>query len=226
LIKKEGERYMKFFKKLLLVGILIFAIIPLACSDDGENQGDGPDGGGSDIGTDADSDGDSDSSSESEDVVTTLDGTKVLNALSDAEVTQLCDDIWAYFETTIGTEIFCKYKGLSYATSSSAPSDEALRANCTGTETTCLGDPATAWSGNPGCSDPPDDCAATVADYSTCIRDVAADFIQQVSAMPTCDMFTSGEGGTSLVWDFKGAERLPSCIWTNCTLWPPDPKNI
>jgi hypothetical protein len=182
--------------------------------------------GDTDVDGDADADADSDTDSDS-DPVTTIDDTTVLSTFTDAEATQLCDDIWAYFESTIGTETFCKWRGLSYATSSSAHSEEQLRANCTGTESTCLADPAAAWAGNPGCSAPSADCAATVADYSTCIRDVAADFIQTVGGMPTCDMFTTGDGGTSLVWDFKAADRLPSCNLTNCTtLWPPDPKNI
>ena len=161
------------------------------------------------------------------DSVTTLSGTTALNALTEAEVTQLCDDTWAYFASAISAETFCKYRGLSFATSSSAPSEEDLRANCTEKENACRGDPGTAWSGNPGCSAPSSDCMATVAEYSTCIRDTAADFTQTVNGMPSCGEFTSGAEGTGAVWDFKGADRLPSCTFDNCaTLWPADPKNI
>jgi hypothetical protein len=217
---------MRFLKRLLSIGFLLSTTIALACSTDDENQGEGPDGGGSDIGTDADSDGDSDSSSESEAVVTTLAGTTVLGALTDAEATQLCDDIWAYFETAISPEIFCKYKGLSTATSSSPHTEEDLRNACSNTEAGCLSDPVSTWANsNAGCSAPAADCAATVADYSTCIRDIAARFSQTVSGMSTCDAFTLDL--TQTIWDFKGVDPPPSCEWTNCTsLWPPDPKDI
>ena len=157
--------------------------------------------------------------------VTTLPTTTALNALTAAEVTQLCDDTWAYFASAISPETFCKYRGLSYATSSSAPTEEQLRTNCSSTETSCVSDPATAWTGNPGCSSPPSDCLATVAQYATCIMDTAAGFTQTVSGMSTCAALTSE--GTSAVWDFKGADRLPSCLFANCaSLWPPDPKNF
>ena len=64
-----------------------------------------------------------------------------------------------------------------------------------------------------------------MAEYCTCIRDTAAGFAEAVNAMPTCDASTMD--GTSVVWDLKGAHRLPSCLLNNCTtLWPPDPKNF
>ena len=64
-----------------------------------------------------------------------------------------------------------------------------------------------------------------MADYSACIMDTAAGFTQAVNGMATCDVLTSD--GTTAVWDLKSADRLPSCMLTNCTtLWPPDPKNF
>src|SRR5450759_1196942 len=69
--------------------------------------------------------------------VTTLSGTKALNALTTADATQLCKDTYAYFGKTISMVTACKYKGLSYATSSSAPSDSQFQQVCTDHEATC-----------------------------------------------------------------------------------------
>jgi hypothetical protein len=157
--------------------------------------------------------------------VTALAGTTVLSTLTTDQATQLCSDTWAYFAAAISAEAICKYQGLSFATSSSAPTEEKLRSNCSSKETPCLADPGSAWTTNPGCSEIPTDCGATVAEYSTCIQDTAAGFNQAVSAMPGCAEFTNT--ATSPVWDLKGADRLPSCELPSCdSLWPPDPKNF
>ena len=161
----------------------------------------------------------------SADPVTTLAGTTVLSTLTAEQATQLCDETWAYFATAVTTETICRYQGLSFATSSSAPTEEKLRSNCTSKESPCLADPSSAWATNPGCSEIPTDCGATVAQYSSCIQDTAAGLNQAVSAMPSCAEFTSA--ATSAVWDLKGADKLPSCELPSCdSLWPPDPKNF
>ncbi len=222
---------MKFFKKIIFAGILVSATGLFACSEDSETQDKSTDSGNSDADADADSDTDSDSDVDSDsqgnegDPVTALDSARLLNALNETEVTQLCNDTWAYYERTIPAEVFCKWKGVSYATSSSPHSEEQLISNCSSTEGSCLNNPTEAWSGNPGCNAPNTDCAATVAQYSLCIKDTAADFIAKVNSMLTCDVFTFD--GTNSVWDLKGADRVPSCLMTECmSLWPADPKNI
>jgi hypothetical protein len=152
--------------------------------------------------------------------VTTLSGTKELNALTPEEATQLCDDTYAYFASAIPREISCKWKALAYATSSSAPSEEKLRSNCTTKETTCLA--GSAPTGNPGCGEIPPSCTATVAEYSACISEEVADFIKTVEGLPSCADFTSE--GTSAIWDVMGASLPPNCTSLNdeCpALYPP-----
>jgi hypothetical protein len=132
--------------------------------------------------------------------VTTLSDSKALGALTPADATQLCKDTYAYFGNAIPMATACKYKGLSYATSSSAPTDSQFRQVCTDHETTC----AQAGSGvgtadNPGCSDIPSTCTATVAQYSTCISDEVAAFNQGMSRLPSCATATSAS--ISAVWE-------------------------
>src|SRR5688572_10007570 len=64
------------------------------------------------------------------DSFTTVASSAQLSALASADAMKLCDDTYAYFRIAISTEAACKWKGLSFATSSSAPTEEQLRANC------------------------------------------------------------------------------------------------
>jgi hypothetical protein len=148
--------------------------------------------------------------------VTTLSGTQALNALTADEAAKLCDDTYAYFASAIPQATGCKWKGLSYATSSSAPTDEKLQSNCTTKETSCLGaTPTEVWP-NPGCNDLPSTCTATVAEYSACIADEVASFITTVDGFVSCADFTTD--GTTVIWDFMGAEPPASCssLATKC----------
>jgi hypothetical protein len=52
--------------------------------------------------------------------VTTLSDSKALNALTPEDATQLCKEVYAYFGKNIPMATACKFKGLSYATASSA----------------------------------------------------------------------------------------------------------
>jgi hypothetical protein len=157
------------------------------------------------------------------DSFTTLSGTTALSALTQEEATQLCDEAYAYYGSAISTETFCKWKGLSFATSSSAPTEEQLRANCADKENRCLADPAAALADNSGCNSFPADCAATVADYCACVRDQAATFTQTVAGISNCDALTSE--GTNAVWDALGAAPLASCTFSDTCpgLYPPNP---
>ncbi len=153
---------------------------------------------------------------------TSLSGTSVLSALSAAGATKLCDDTYAHFRTAISTENACKWKGLSFATSSSAPTDEQLKNNCSEKENGCLADPAAALSSNPGCSDFPTGCMATVAEYSACVNEMVAGFNQTVMALSSCSTLT--KEGTDGVWAALGAMPPASCTFPTCMgLYPPNP---
>jgi hypothetical protein len=146
--------------------------------------------------------------------VTTVSGTKALGTLTSDEATQLCDDTYAYFEKSITQATTCKWKALSYATSSSAPTEAKLQQNCTSKETSCLS--GTGSTGNPGCGDLPATCKATVAEYAACISDEAANFNQTVSGLPVCTAFTTV--GTDAIWEAMVADMPGACqpLLTQC----------
>ena len=149
--------------------------------------------------------------------VTTLSGTKVLNALTAAEVTQLCSDTYAYYASAISPATACKWKGVYFATQSSAPTEAILKQNCLNQETPCLANPGAIWA-TPVCPDLPTDCTSTVADYSNCIKDVAASFNQSVATVPDCDTFTSASWNP--VWAIVG--DVATCSF--CSYYPADPR--
>jgi hypothetical protein len=156
--------------------------------------------------------------------VTTLPGTTAVNALSPTEVTQLCNDTYAYFGSAIAKATTCKWRGLAYAASSSAPSDAQAQSNCTSKESSCnQTDP---WADNPGCNDIPTTCAATVAEYSSCISDEAAAFNQTVNGLKTCATLTRAD--TAALFDVMAAPPPASCmaLMNKCPdLYPPSPLN-
>jgi hypothetical protein len=155
--------------------------------------------------------------------VTTVNSAATLSALSETEVTQLCDEAYAYYGTAIPTAVFCKWRGLKYATSSSPHSDQQLIDNCSSTEATCLADPAAALADNSGCNNFPATCGATVADYTACIMDLAAAFTVTVNAIPDCSVLTMDD--TAMVWEAQGADAPASCDFSaTCQgLYPPNP---
>jgi hypothetical protein len=156
--------------------------------------------------------------------VTNLDSTKALNALTSAEATQLCNDTYTYFAAAIPGATTCKWKGLYFATQSSAPDQAQLTANCKNQETPCQSNPAAVYA-TPSCSTPPSDCAGTtVAQYSTCVKDLCAAFIQDVATIPDCDGFTKDYW--TPVWNIltKYANPpTPSCNLCAGGLLPPSP---
>jgi len=171
------------------VGALLFAstVATAGCGSDSVSEGTGGTGGTSSGmgGTSSGMGGTTDcTGGASAEPVTTVSGCKALNALTPDEFTRVCNDTYAYFGSAISAETTCKWKGVAFATSSSAPTEEQLQENCRTKETACLADPSAVWSNNPGCDEFPEDCTATVADWATCITDEATDFIQQVNGLP------------------------------------------
>jgi len=155
-------------------------------------------------------------------VVTNLSGTKALNALTVTEVTQLCNDSYAYFGTAISRATMCKWKGLAYAISSSAPTDAMLQESCTTQQSTCM----QATPDSPSCSDIPTTCTATVAEYSSCIADQATAFSQSVSGLTSCPILTRPD--LAAVWDLRTGDPPASCmsLAVKCPdLSPPSPFN-
>ena len=85
------------------------------------------------------------------------------------------------------------------------------------------GDP---WASNFGC-DIPAACAATVADYSACIRDEVAAFLQTVNALPMCPSLLMSD--TSAIVNAQNADAPASCasLMNTCPdLTPASPLTI
>src|SRR5450432_946164 len=99
--------------------------------------------------------------------VTTLNESKPLGSLSPMDAAELCSDTYAYFGRGISQSTLCKWAGLTYGVSSSAPSDSQLEQNCASQEAMCL----QAGAAAPSCSPIPAGCTATVAQYNACIAD-------------------------------------------------------
>ena len=142
-----------------------------------------------------------------------------------AEVTQLCNDTYAYFGSAIPKATTCKWKGLSYAASSSAPSQSVLQQNCTSKETACQ--PTDPWADNLGCNDIPVDLhgdgrGSTPPASATRSRPSS----RPSTGSPACATLTSA--GTAAIVDAQTANPPASCasLMNTCPdLYPPGPFN-
>jgi len=157
--------------------------------------------------------------------VTTLNGSTALSALTPAQRTQLCSDTAVYFGALVPMATTCKWRGLAYAASSSAPTQDLLQQKCTMQESNCsqAGNP---WANNFGC-DIAATCAATVAEYSACIHDEIAAFLQAVNALPTCATLMMSNSST-IIAD-QNADLPASCVSrmnTCAELLVPNPLNL
>lgn len=158
--------------------------------------------------------------------VTTLDGSKAVNALSSTQASQLCDDTYNYFAAKIPAATTCKWAGLAYGLQSSAQSDTVLQNQCSTHQASCM-QTANPWTNNPGCNDLPTTCTATVAQYSACIADEVSSFVQVVGTLPACTSFTMSQTGQ--VVDAQTANPPASCmsLMNTCPdLYPPSPLNF
>ena len=153
--------------------------------------------------------------------ITTVSSSKPIGSLTPSEATQLCNDTYAYFGKAISQANYCKWAGLSYGVSSSAPSDSQLEQNCKSQETPCL-------KGSPGAASCDyKNCSVTVSQYSTCMIDEAAAFNSAVGALPGCATVTLPD--LSGVWAYMTADPPASCaaITNNCqTVDLPTPLSV
>lgn len=210
-----------------LVGALVLGTMAAAaCSSGGGTGGTGGSGAnGGTGGSGGTSGGGTGGGGGSASPVTTLSGTKAVNALTPAEATQLCDDSYAYFGTSIPKATTCKWKGLAFGASSSAPTDAQLQSNCSSKESSCqqLSDP---WADNPGCNELPASCTATVNDYSACIRDEVTAFMQLVNGFPMCAMLMRSNASDILTAIAGAPPASCAALMNTCPdLYPPGPLN-
>jgi hypothetical protein len=124
--------------------------------------------------------------------VTPIMGSKTLGSLTTAQATQLCNDTSGYFGRNITKAQACKFAALTFSVSSSAPTDADLRTGCSNTENDCnQSDAATGIAIM--CSTIPASCAATVAQYSTCVVDQSALYKTNLAALPACSALTRAD---------------------------------
>jgi len=191
---------------LVAISALVLASMATGgCSSSGENGGAGGSAGGSSAGGAAGGQGVGGGGGAAVSSFTTLSSSKAVNALTPTEVTQLCDETYAYFGSAIPKATACKWKGLSYAASSSAPTVAKTQQNCTSKEMSCQStDP---WADNLGCNDIPSTCTATVAQYVACINAEVTAFIQTVGALASCATLTD----TAPIFDAQSSLPPASC---------------
>ena len=137
--------------------------------------------------------------------VTTLGSSQTLGSLTAAQDTQLCNDTFAYYGQAVSQATLCKSAGLTYAVSSSAPTDSKFQQNCTSRESSCLN----AGAASPSCSTIPASCTVTVAQYSACITDTATAFNSGVDGLASCATATLSD--EAAIWDFVTANPPDSC---------------
>ena len=210
-----------------LAGALVLAstMATAGCSSSGGTNGSGGSSGG---GTGGSATGGASGVDAGGTSVTSISGSKPLNTLTTAEANQLCGDAGSYYARSISKSNSCKFTALSFALSSSAPTEADLQAGCSSTESAC--DQSDAGTGTTTCDAIPSTCAATVAQYSACIKDEAALFTQTVSALPGCSTLTRAgfDAIYAALGNLPGGATPPaSCaaLATACPdLNPPPPK--
>jgi len=138
--------------------------------------------------------------------------TRALGSLSKAEADQLCSDTGAYFARSITRADSCRWAGLVYAQSSSAPTDADLQNNCSKTEASC--DQSDASTTGPGantmCFGVPATCTATLPQYFTCVADETTVFNQALKTLPSCATLTRADFD-AIVAVQTGANQPASC---------------
>jgi hypothetical protein len=137
-------------------------------------------------------------------VTSVSDGT-ALGSLTPAESTELCNDTYAYFGRALNQASLCKWAGLTYGVSSSAPSDAMLEQNCASEEAMCQ----QAGAAAPSCTPIPAGCAATVAQYNACIADQVAALNSGIAALPACATVTLND--LANVYNLLTANPPASC---------------
>ncbi|MES1177843.1 MAG: arabinofuranosidase catalytic domain-containing protein [Myxococcales bacterium] len=136
---------------------------------------------------------------------TPLGGDRTLGSLSAAEATQLCNETYAYFASSINQATLCKRAGLTFGVSSSAATDAQLQQNCATQENECLA----SGPAEPICSAIPMPCPVTVAQYQACISDEVAAL--NAAVPPLADCATVLRSDLSAVWELVTADPPASC---------------
>ncbi|MEO8180018.1 MAG: hypothetical protein ABI895_14380 [Deltaproteobacteria bacterium] len=195
-------------------GALVFAatVAVVGCGSDDDGDGDGNGAAGAGGGGAATVTASGCTTNAGGTAVTSLCGAALLNSLTAAESTQLCDNTAAYVESSINRATGCKYVAIVAAASNSSPTEAQLQASCSSSEGTCNQDVSTDGAGaKTQCGTIPPTCTATVEQYSTCVVGEAALFEQGASALTSCSMLTFGN--LSTVYDVPmAASESPSCM--------------
>lgn len=115
--------------------------------------------------------------------VSSVDSSKALSGLSDADAKQLCKDAQSYTEKQMASvdskKYSCGMTGLMAAGMAGAETDEELQSKCKEAASECMSKPAEKDPGTDGqqedpCADPKKElanCDATVGEYNQCMSD-------------------------------------------------------
>jgi hypothetical protein len=123
--------------------------------------------------------------------VTSLCSSAPLDTLAEGEEAQLCSDTGVYVAANITRATGCKYLAILTAASSSSPTVEEMQGVCADTEANCNADSSVVGPGaGTLCSQIPASCAATVAQYSTCVVAEAVVFEERAAELVGCSELT------------------------------------
>lgn len=144
---------------------------------------------------------------------TSVPGNKTLGSLSDPELATLCADGAKFAAEPVHQMDNCRLTAFLstalMAVFSTDATDASLQMSCSETYDQCLnpsvdGGTNGGYDGGtgPSCSRPAANCAATVAEYTTCINDQAAETHAAASAVPACSAvsvssLSGSDGGTA-----------------------------
>ncbi len=140
---------------------------------------------------------------------TSVPGEKTLGSLSDPELATLCADGAKFAAEPVHQMDNCRLAAFLstalMAVFATDATDASLQMSCAETYNQCL-NPSTngGYDGGagPSCSRPAANCAATVAEYTTCINDQAAETHAAASSVPACtavsvSSLSGSDGGTA-----------------------------
>ena len=138
---------------------------------------------------------------------TSVSGSAKLSELSSTQLTQLCNDLQAFTETSPvyadAVEAGCRLAATFAAELGNPQSDGALQQACMTAYNSCKSDSGKVGSVSTqdlACNAQPTTCTATVAEMTACLNDYFAELDKVFKGLPTCSQLTRAglaDGGPS-----------------------------
>jgi hypothetical protein len=126
---------------------------------------------------------------------TSLDTSKPIGALTDAERSGLCRDTQTWAERVYAfdrlREPLCRRWAVSAAVLMPTTTDAALETTCQSTYAHCLMQPPSDLGATPSCVNASSSCVAEVGQFVRCVNDLEATFTAVLAAVKPCTGLTA-----------------------------------